>query len=174
MIAPAQKDAFKLVGSVSTKGRGGTAPATLVTRFVPRTVGCIRSSSWRPSESWGAQTGVLVHHPPTCQHTGTSPTVRLGTEELKNNPVTLNYYILCYNLLPPIYPLIQCLWYPQEMFLHKERGSITRNFSFTCLLLCTAMNFYLLSYLGLQPSKMSKRNQQYPANLQDQTLVSHV
>lgn len=60
------------------------------------------------------------------------------------------------------------------MSLQKERGPITRNFSFTCLLLCTAMTFYLLSYLGFQPSKTGKRSLQCPESLQDQTLESQV
>lgn len=156
------------------KEKRGQFPVTPATTFVPRTLCCIRLNSWHLLESWGAHTGLLVHHPPTCQHRGTSPTVRLGTGELKKNLVTP---LLLNPLLQPpspIYPLSHCLWHPQEMSLHKEVGPITRNFSFTHQLLCTAMTFYLLSYFGLQPSKTGKRSQQCPETLQDQTSVSQV
>lgn len=66
---------------------GTQFPVMIATMFVPRTVCCIRFNSWHLSESWRAQTGLLVHHPPTCQYRGTS-SVRLGPEELKNNLLT--------------------------------------------------------------------------------------
>lgn len=134
-----------------------------------RAVCCIKFNSWHPSESWGAPTGLLGH-------LYASKNLQSGWElgRAKKQPCYLS--ILHPLLKPPypIYPLIHCLWHPREMSLHKERGSITRNFSFTHLLLCTAMTFYLLSYLGLQPSETGKRSQQCQETLQDLTSASHV
>lgn len=88
-IASAQKNPFKLVGSLSTKGRGGTVSS--------HTCHCVCAqdcvlhqiqflASFRelgsPNRTPCAPCTCI------CQHRGTSPTVRLGTEELKNNLVT--------------------------------------------------------------------------------------
>lgn len=88
-IASAQKNPFKLVGSLSTKGRGGTVSSH--TCHCVCTQDCVLHqiqflASFRelgsPNRTPCAPCTCI------CQHRGTSPTVRLGTEELKNNLIT--------------------------------------------------------------------------------------